>query len=63
MWNKMNKLDLRGLWISAEILLDTNRLLSILGEKYNKNMFGIHVYVLGKHGLTFFVKIYSLKYE
>ena len=63
MWNKMNKLDLRGLWISAEILLDTNRLLSILGEKYNKNMFGIHVYVLGKHGLTIFVKIYSLKYE
>ena len=46
--------------IGTGTLLDTNRLLSILGEKYNKNMFDIHGYVLGEHGSTSFVNWTSL---
>ena len=46
--------------IGTGTLLDTNRLLSILGEKYNKSMFDIHGYVLGEHGSTSFVNWTSL---
>ena len=46
--------------IGTGTLLDTNRLLSILGEKYNKSMFNIHGYVLGEHGSTSFVNWTSL---
>ena len=46
--------------IGTGTLLDSNRLLSILGEKYNKNMFDIHGYVLGEHGSTSFVDWTSL---
>lgn len=46
--------------IGTGTLLDTNRLLSILGKKYNKNMFDIHGYVLGEHGSTSFVNWTSL---
>lgn len=46
--------------IGSGTLLDTNRLLSILGEKYHKNMFDIHGYVLGEHGSTSFVNWTSL---
>ena len=46
--------------IGTGTLLDTNRLLSILGEKYNKSMFDIQGYVLGEHGPTSFVNWTSL---
>ena len=46
--------------IGTGTLLDTNRLLSILDEKYNKSMFDIHGYVLGEHGSTSFVNWTSL---
>lgn len=46
--------------IGSGTLLDTNRLLSILGEKYHKNMFDIHGYVLGEHGSTSFINWTSL---
>lgn len=46
--------------IGTGTLLDTNRLFSILGEKYNKSMFDIHGYVLGEHGSTSFVNWSSL---
>ena len=46
--------------IGTGTLLDTNRLLNILGEKYNKSMFDIHGYVLGEHGSTSFVNWTSL---
>lgn len=42
--------------IGTGTLLDTNRLLSILGKKYNKSMFDINGYVLGEHGSTSFVE-------
>ena len=46
--------------IGTGTLLDTNRLLSILSEKYNKSMFDIHGFVLGEHGSTSFVNWSSL---
>lgn len=46
--------------IGTGTLLDTNRLLCILSEKYNKSMFDIHGYVLGEHGSTSFVNWTSL---
>ena len=48
--------------IGTGTLLDTNRLLSILGEKYNKSISSndINLYVLGEHGSTSFVNWTSL---
>ena len=40
--------------IGTGTLLDTNRLLNILGEKYNKSMFDIHGYVFRRTWFNFF---------
>jgi L-lactate dehydrogenase len=41
--------------IGSGTLLDTNRLLTVIAEKYNKNLFDVKGLVLGEHGETSFV--------
>lgn len=49
--------------IGSGTLLDTNRLLNVVAEKYNKDLSEVHGMVLGEHGATSFTDWDSLNVE
>lgn len=49
--------------IGSGTLLDTNRLLNVVAEKYNKDLFELKGFVLGEHGATSFTDWSSLNVE
>lgn len=49
--------------IGSGTLLDTNRLLNVIAEKYNKDLFELKGFVLGEHGATSFTDWSSLNIE